>query len=60
VLSAASAGRLVARAFELVAIWRQRSRERRQLQSLDDHALSDLGLSRDQVMREIEKPFWQV
>jgi uncharacterized protein YjiS (DUF1127 family) len=60
VLSAASAGRLVARAFELVAIWLQRSRERQQLQSLDDHALSDLGLSRDQVMREIEKPFWQV
>lgn len=60
VLSAASTGRLAASAFDLVASWLQRSRERRQLQTLDDYALSDLGLSRDQVTREIEKRFWQL
>jgi uncharacterized protein YjiS (DUF1127 family) len=59
-LSLVSAGRLAVSLLDLVAIWFRRSRERRQLQSLDDHALSDLGLSRDQVTREIEKPFWQV
>jgi uncharacterized protein YjiS (DUF1127 family) len=59
-LSAASVRRLAASALDLVATWVQRSRERQQLQTLDDHALSDLGLSRGQVMHEIEKPFWQI
>jgi uncharacterized protein YjiS (DUF1127 family) len=59
-LSAASVGRLAATALDLVATWLQRSRERQQLQTLDDHALADLGLSRDQVTREVEKRFWQV
>jgi uncharacterized protein YjiS (DUF1127 family) len=60
VLLAVSTGQLAASAFDLVATWLQRSRERRQLQTLDYHALSDLGLSRDQVTREIEKRFWQL
>jgi len=38
----------------------QRSRERQQLQTLDDRALADLGLSRDQIMHEIEKRFWKI
>jgi uncharacterized protein YjiS (DUF1127 family) len=59
-LSVASARRLAAVALDLVATWVQRSRERHELQTLDDHALSDLGLSREQVMHEIEKPFWQI
>jgi uncharacterized protein YjiS (DUF1127 family) len=58
-LAAASVGRLAVAALDLAATWLQRSRERQQLQMLDDHALSDLGLSRDQVTREIEKRFWQ-
>jgi uncharacterized protein YjiS (DUF1127 family) len=56
----ASTGRLAAGLLYLVANWLQRSRERQQLQTLDDHALSDLGLSRDQIAREVGKRFWQV
>jgi len=59
-LSVASAGRLAAHLFDLVATWAQRSRERQQLQTLDDRALADLGLSRDQILHEIEKRFWQI
>jgi uncharacterized protein YjiS (DUF1127 family) len=59
-LSAASIGRLSVAALDLLASWVQRTRERQQLQTLDDQALSDLGLSRDQVTREIEKRFWQL
>jgi uncharacterized protein YjiS (DUF1127 family) len=58
--SVASAGRLAGRLIDLVATWLQRSRERQQLQTLDDHGLADLGLSRDQILREVEKRFWQV
>lgn len=56
---AASTGRVAGFLFDLIATWLQRSRERQQLQTLDDRALGDLGLSRDQIMREIEKHFWQ-
>jgi len=59
-LAVASAGRLAAQLFDLVARSMQRSRERQQLQTLDDRALADLGLSRDQIMHEIEKRFWQI
>lgn len=38
--------------------WQQLARERRQLAMLDDVALKDLGLSRADVMRESERPFW--
>jgi len=59
-LSASPSRGLLAQLAELVIAWRQRARERRQLETLDDHALADLGLSRADVMREIEKRFWQV
>jgi uncharacterized protein YjiS (DUF1127 family) len=57
--SAASAWRLSGRLLRIAALWLQRSRERRQLRTLDDHALGDLGLDRDQVMHEVDKHFWQ-
>lgn len=40
--------------------WVERGRQRRQLAQLDDHALRDIGLTRDDVRIEIEKPFWQL
>jgi uncharacterized protein YjiS (DUF1127 family) len=58
-LSNAWVGCLTRRLLVVVAIWSQRSRERQQLQTLDDHALADLGLDRDQVMHEVDKHFWQ-
>jgi uncharacterized protein YjiS (DUF1127 family) len=39
--------------------WRQRSRERAQLATLDDRMLRDIGVNRGDVWREINKPFWR-
>ena len=40
-------------------VWQQRARERRQLQSMSDHMLRDLGLGRADVDAETAKPFWR-
>lgn len=39
--------------------WTDRMRERRQLDGLGDHLLKDLGVSRAEVEREVNKPFWR-
>ncbi|MGK9236672.1 DUF1127 domain-containing protein [Inquilinus limosus] len=36
-----------------------RARQRRMLESLDDHQLRDLGLSRAEALREARRPFWR-
>lgn len=36
-----------------------RYRSRRQLLSLDDERLADIGLSREQVLAETQLPFWR-
>ena len=38
--------------------WRQLRHERRQLWSLSDTTLKDIGLSRADVEREARRPFW--
>jgi uncharacterized protein YjiS (DUF1127 family) len=46
----------------LLAWWkkcRARTRERHALARLDDRLLSDIGISRCDAEREIEKPFWR-
>lgn len=35
-------------------------RERRRLATLDDHILRDIGLTRDEALREAERPAWDV
>jgi uncharacterized protein YjiS (DUF1127 family) len=40
-------------------IWLQRARERRQLGTLGDSVLKDIGLSRADVERETSRRFWQ-
>ena len=45
----------------LVGRWRtffKRARERRDLADLSDDQLRDVGLNRDTIRREVEKPFW--
>jgi uncharacterized protein YjiS (DUF1127 family) len=37
----------------------RRARQRRDLASLSDHALRDIGLSRSDVESEVGKPFWR-
>jgi len=42
-----------------IVTWMERSRQRQALLALDDWVLRDIGLSRADVMREGDKPFWQ-
>jgi uncharacterized protein YjiS (DUF1127 family) len=43
----------------LTASWAERRRQRRALLGLGDEMLKDIGLSRADVAREGEKPFWR-
>ena len=42
-----------------LALWHHRHRSRRQLATLDDRELADIGLTRAQRWVECDKPFWQ-
>lgn len=42
----------------LMLTWLRRARSRRELANLNDVQLRDVGLNRDIIKREIEKPFW--
>jgi uncharacterized protein YjiS (DUF1127 family) len=45
-----------------LGFWIDRSRQRRQLgelAELNDCLLKDIGVSREEAMREAEKPFWR-
>ena len=43
----------------LVREWRRRARSRAELAALDDRTLRDIGLTRVDLCREIDKPFWR-
>jgi uncharacterized protein YjiS (DUF1127 family) len=49
----------VVSALALVLTWIARWRDRRDLAMLDDYMLKDLGLTRCDVFREVEKPIWR-
>ncbi|MCU1718704.1 DUF1127 domain-containing protein [Pseudomonas sp. 5P_3.1_Bac2] len=46
------------RGLRLLQRWHCLGRERRQLASLSDAALKDLGLSRADIVQETQRPFW--
>ena len=48
----------VIRLFDWVLAWIDRMRQRRRLVELDDRLLTDIGLSRADVEREIALRFW--
>jgi uncharacterized protein YjiS (DUF1127 family) len=48
-----------ARGLDQLLEWQDRARQRHQLASLESHILKDLGLSRADVVRETDKPFWR-
>jgi uncharacterized protein YjiS (DUF1127 family) len=48
------------RAVDLLLTWRERARQRRQLRSLNDRMLRDIGITRADVMAESSKPFWRL
>jgi len=37
----------------------EKARQRAALKNLDDRMLKDIGLTREQAMREARKPFWK-
>jgi len=47
------------RLIALIGTWRRRLRERRELASMSDMSLRDLGLTRSEALYEIRKPFWR-
>lgn len=42
----------------MLATWQRRSRARHELEQMDEHLLTDVGLTREQVLQEAAKPFW--
>ena len=44
---------------QLFSQWHERTRQRRQLASLDDRALRDIGIDRASAHFEASKPFWR-
>lgn len=42
----------------LVMQWTQVARSRKQLSELTDAELKDIGVTRDQALKEADKPFW--
>lgn len=43
----------------ILATWRRRAKERRELANLDHRMVHDLGISRAQIQFEANKPFWR-
>jgi uncharacterized protein YjiS (DUF1127 family) len=44
---------------ETVQVWRERTRQRRELAQWTDRDLHDIGLSWSDIVHEAEKPFWR-
>ena len=49
---------LLARIVVLVLEWQDRIRSRHHLAGMDGRMLRDVGLTREAVSREVDKPFW--
>jgi uncharacterized protein YjiS (DUF1127 family) len=44
---------------EILQVWRDRRRQRRELAQWTDRDLHDVGLSWSDIASEAEKPFWR-
>jgi uncharacterized protein YjiS (DUF1127 family) len=44
---------------KLMTVWWQRIRSRYELECLNERDLADMGLTRSDVLNEVQKPFWQ-
>jgi uncharacterized protein YjiS (DUF1127 family) len=49
---------LLRRAWQQVKRWNELAEQRRLLASMPDAGLKDLGLSRADLVHEVERPFW--
>ncbi|MGH6913152.1 MAG: DUF1127 domain-containing protein [Geminicoccales bacterium] len=45
--------------FAVLGRWRERAHQRRALARFDDRLLRDIGVTRAEAHREINKPFWR-
>jgi uncharacterized protein YjiS (DUF1127 family) len=45
--------------FDVLMLWQERHRERRNLAMLSDHTLKDIGATRADIDFEIRKKFWR-
>ena len=50
---------LFAQISEALNVWRERQQQRRQLATLTERDLHDVGLSWSDIAFEVEKPFWR-
>ena len=55
----ASTLKAVAWAADRIDEWQARARSRRELMTLDDRTLQDIGMSRGDAYMEYSKPFWR-
>lgn len=46
------------RAIQRVLHWHELACQRRELATMSDEALKDIGLSRADIQQEVERPFW--
>lgn len=51
--------RIVPPALRQLWTWYERSRQRRQLLWLDERLRRDIGITREEALREARKPFWR-
>jgi len=51
--------RAMARPLEALRLWHERTQRRRELLDLPDYLLRDMGVAREELYREIRKPFWR-
>ena len=49
----------IGRAVSTLRLWGRRVHTRRELLTLNNHLLADIGVSRADAVREANKPFWQ-
>jgi len=45
--------------YNTMVLWNCRWQERQHLRDLDDHILKDIGLTPDEIWKEVRKPFWR-
>lgn len=50
---------LFARIMNRVCLWQDRMHERAHLAALPDYLLRDMGLTRDEAVKQSARPFWQ-
>jgi uncharacterized protein YjiS (DUF1127 family) len=50
---------VLAQLSETIHVWRQRYQTRQELSQWTERDLHDVGLSRNDIVHEAEKPFWR-